>query len=376
VDTVFKPKQKELRERIRSYAQRLTENRTKLDLASDLMELASVCGLEPEESEQLCMLADDDSPEVRKIIANQMNVLNDDLFYQITSKLHNDSNAYVRTAARHSINRRQNNPVLKTRKSRNPQVQFVERTEDLRKEFARKYGQNALNDAQILTNHQFEILVATTLHNIKNIITPIKTGCTKISDPRAKRRTEESLHSLEHFLEEMKNYSKSVEYAKRREEVTKIIEDATQTATSGYTSDTEIPDIFVTYSRPDLEVYVAKHQIVMAVTNCLRNSLEALRANPVEGRTPKIEIASSHVDGGLVEIRISDNGLGVHPDDLEKLKMFMPGRKSPSKPTGTGFGLPIVKKYIAANGGTVSLENEEEKGMTVIIRLPISGDEV
>jgi signal transduction histidine kinase len=359
-----------------SYARRLTENRAKLDLASALMELASVCGLEPEESEQLCMLADDDSPEVRKIIANKMNVLNDDLFYKITSKLHNDSNAYVRTAAKRSINRRQNNPVLKIQKSRNPQVQFAERTEQLRKEFARKYGQNALNDAQILTNLQFEILVATTLHNIKNILTPIKTGCTKKYDPRAKKRAEESLHLLEHFLDEMRNYSKSVEHAKKREEVTKIIKDATQTATGGYTSDTEIPDIFVMYSRPDLEVYVAKHQIVMAVTNCLKNSLEALRDNPVEGRTPKIDIASSHVDGGLVEIRISDNGPGVHPDDLEKLKMFWPGKKSPTKPNGTGFGLPIVKKYIAANGGTVNLESEEGQGMTVIIRLPISGDEV
>ena len=71
---------------------------------------------------------------------------------------------------------------------------------------------------------------------------------------------------------------------------------------------------------------------------------------------------------------VSDRGPGI-PDELMD-KVFEPyfrveGSRNRAS-GGTGLGLPIAKNMAQLNGGTLTLANRSEGGLTVTLRLRIS----
>jgi two-component system nitrogen regulation sensor histidine kinase NtrY len=80
------------------------------------------------------------------------------------------------------------------------------------------------------------------------------------------------------------------------------------------------------------------------------------------------------VDSTHVTISIADNGIGLPADSARLFEPYVTTRAS-----GTGLGLPIVKKIIEEHGGTLVLTDAEpfdpatpHKGAMAIIRLPIA----
>ena len=67
-----------------------------------------------------------------------------------------------------------------------------------------------------------------------------------------------------------------------------------------------------------------------------------------------------------VEIIISDTGVGIPKDKLDKI--FLPFYTT--KPRGTGMGLALVHKIILSHGGNIAVESEAGKGTTFRIHLP------
>jgi two-component system cell cycle sensor histidine kinase PleC len=76
------------------------------------------------------------------------------------------------------------------------------------------------------------------------------------------------------------------------------------------------------------------------------------------------------VEDKIVRVEVTDTGKGISTRDLEKLLEFVPGNTS-KKHLGTGYGLPIAKRYIEAHGGKLTLMSEEDKGTTVVVLLPL-----
>jgi two-component system sensor histidine kinase KdpD len=80
-----------------------------------------------------------------------------------------------------------------------------------------------------------------------------------------------------------------------------------------------------------------------------------------------IEINVSNQENELI-IEISDNGPGLAEDTI--IKIFDKFYRAPGTRTGgTGIGLSIVKGFIEAHGGSISLENNITGGLKFIIRL-------
>lgn len=69
----------------------------------------------------------------------------------------------------------------------------------------------------------------------------------------------------------------------------------------------------------------------------------------------------------ILQIRIEDNGCGIHPEDLYHIfKRFY--RSKFSKDTqGVGLGLPLAKSIIEAHGGNIKVESELGVGTTFIM---------
>lgn len=72
----------------------------------------------------------------------------------------------------------------------------------------------------------------------------------------------------------------------------------------------------------------------------------------------------------LVSIRISDTGIGIGREDIEKIFDPFFTTKSPDK--GTGLGLSVSLRIIESMGGDIRVESEVGKGTTFEVYFPVS----
>ena len=69
-----------------------------------------------------------------------------------------------------------------------------------------------------------------------------------------------------------------------------------------------------------------------------------------------------------VHISISDNGIGISDEHIDKIyNMFY---RASEDSQGSGLGLYIVKETVKFIGGSIDIQSKEKKGTTIIIKLP------
>jgi nitrogen fixation/metabolism regulation signal transduction histidine kinase len=96
-----------------------------------------------------------------------------------------------------------------------------------------------------------------------------------------------------------------------------------------------------------------------ALSNLVLNAIDAMP----EGGTLTL---SAHPCDGNVEIKVSDTGEGLTPEECERL--FTPYYTT--KQHGTGLGLAIVQSVVADHQGTITVEGRAGGGAAFIIMLP------
>jgi PAS domain S-box-containing protein len=95
------------------------------------------------------------------------------------------------------------------------------------------------------------------------------------------------------------------------------------------------------------------------MTNLITNAIQAMP----DGGELTLRAFS---EGDHTFIQVKDTGVGI-PEEF-KPKLFKP--LSTTKSIGTGMGLAVVKRFVAAHNGTIDVESEVGKGTTFIIKLP------
>ena len=120
-----------------------------------------------------------------------------------------------------------------------------------------------------------------------------------------------------------------------------------------------------------LVVSGSKTQLVTAVGNLLEN---AVAYSPDGARVVVGGRSVSTADGPAVEISVTDEGIGIAPQDVARVfERFYRADPARSRATGgTGLGLSIVKHVASNHGGTVSLRSTEGHGSTFTLRLPLA----
>jgi len=114
------------------------------------------------------------------------------------------------------------------------------------------------------------------------------------------------------------------------------------------------------------EVAADSNQIKQVLLNLLENAA----AYSDEGT--KITVRARRTDGE-VEASVSDQGVGIAPEELEKVfNKFYRGAQRRRRPGGTGLGLAICQSIIAAHGGRIWAESELGHGSTFYFTLPVS----
>jgi two-component system sensor histidine kinase SenX3 len=115
----------------------------------------------------------------------------------------------------------------------------------------------------------------------------------------------------------------------------------------------------------ELTVYGSDSQIATAVSNLVENAI----AYSGEGTTVTLAVRR---DGDHIEIAVTDQGIGIAPDDVNRIfERFYRTDQARSRQTGgTGLGLAIVKHIATNHGGRVEVSSTLGGGSTFTLRLP------
>ena len=97
--------------------------------------------------------------------------------------------------------------------------------------------------------------------------------------------------------------------------------------------------------------------------------LNAMQAMPDGGHLG----IQTHVSRDMVEIAITDTGIGIAPENLQKV--FNPFFTTKEVGKGTGLGLSVSFDIIEKHGGTVKVESQLGRGTAFTIVLPMNGVE-
>ena len=105
----------------------------------------------------------------------------------------------------------------------------------------------------------------------------------------------------------------------------------------------------------DLLAYADESLLAHVVTNLLKNATEA-----IQEKEAFIRVAAYANEQESVIIDVTDNA-GLIPDDIAS-HIFIPFFTT--KPEGSGIGLSLSRQIMRVSGGSLSLHQDKEKGLT------------
>ncbi|MFQ6116166.1 MAG: PAS domain-containing sensor histidine kinase, partial [bacterium] len=122
--------------------------------------------------------------------------------------------------------------------------------------------------------------------------------------------------------------------------------------------------------RPLPKVYGDPYNLSQVFINILINASDAL--NGKSGGRIAIETdLLNHDAQPSVLVKISDNGMGISEENLERI--FSPFFTTKDTEKGTGLGLSICKKIVEEHGGKITIASKLNQGTTVSVVLPSRG---
>jgi len=164
---------------------------------------------------------------------------------------------------------------------------------------------------------------------------------------------------LEHILEEFLSYARGGQINRRARDLARIVRELLEFVE---------PEDHLAGIRHHVDlpvglplVLVDEDQIKQAVLNLLVNARQAMP----EGGELLVRMARV---GNLVELTITDTGIGMTSDQLEHcFEEYWSDKKG-----GTGLGLSTARRIIQEHGGTISVVSEVGRGTAFSVYLPLA----
>jgi len=114
-----------------------------------------------------------------------------------------------------------------------------------------------------------------------------------------------------------------------------------------------------------LQVWADESSLQTVLRNLIGNSIKFTHTGG------KIEVSAAVLSSDQIEIRVTDNGVGISPVRLGRLFIDVgaPGKGTGSE-RGAGIGLSLCRDLAISMGGALRVESEVGKGTAVILTLP------
>ena len=113
------------------------------------------------------------------------------------------------------------------------------------------------------------------------------------------------------------------------------------------------------------QIQADERKVRQVVLNLLSN---AIKFTPEGGR---IDVAAAPNDG-FVEVSVRDTGIGIAPEDQEKVfEEFRQVGTASKKIEGTGLGLTLCRKFVELHGGKIWVTSQLGHGSTFTFTIPV-----
>jgi polar amino acid transport system substrate-binding protein len=121
---------------------------------------------------------------------------------------------------------------------------------------------------------------------------------------------------------------------------------------------------------PGLQVSLDRDQYKQGLLNFIMNALDALdekreSSGGLADDEQIIDVVLSQ-EAGMARLVVSDRGIGMEPEQLDRI--FEPFYTTKSK--GVGLGLPLTRQFILENHGSLRIESIRGQGTTVYVEFP------
>ena len=206
-------------------------------------------------------------------------------------------------------------------------------------------------------------------HEIKNPLTPIQLAAERLQrryggkveegDTTFQRLTEtivRQVGDLRRMVDEFSSFARMPKPVFRREPLCDV---ARQTLFLHEVAHSAIR-FRLRCGEPAPTLVCDRRQVGQALTNIVKNGVEAIEARSGEGGA--IDMAVER-DGDAVVVSVADDGVGLPPERDRIVEPYMTTRAR-----GTGLGLAIVKKIVEEHHGAISFADREGGGTVVTMR--------
>ena len=212
-------------------------------------------------------------------------------------------------------------------------------------------------------------------HEIKNPLTPIQLSAERIRRryldkiekddreilDRATRTITQQVESMKSMVNAFSDYAQPVISRPRRLDINTLIRDITELHVAHLTRIRFLFDL-----ADDLPpVMTDPAGIRQVLNNLIINASDALGD---KGGELKLSTRIDYAKDNILVLELQDNGPGFPAELLDRI--FEP--YVTTKSSGSGLGLPISRRIIEENGGTMRATNLPEGGAVVIIHLPVT----
>ena len=312
--------------------------------------------------------ASDPKWEVRKVVAESLASFPEGIAKEISAAMAGETHAMVEAAIRRSLSRRQlgGSPV--------PGHEGL--LHDEFEKIKERFGAEAADAARDMAEKSTALHLRAAVHDIRNIITALSPSAELAADPNHRRNVNRIVKArgyLKRMLDMMDKYTAPLSVKKSTESIREVIEESLVAARELIREDGfDTSSVEIHIGIPDAVVFsVARMEIVMALTNLIKNAIESHGRKPRKINEGKVKIGGNVLDG-FIRIHIRDFGQGLSQADLDGLMNFIPTKST--KRGGSGYGLPLSNRYICAHGGNLSLDSREDQGTIATVSLPLSAE--
>lgn len=321
--------------------------------------------------------ASDPKWEVRKVVAEALGGFAPEHVKKLLAVMASESNAFVGAAVQRSLSRR------------SPAASVAPAHEGLLRDeldrIATRHGPDAADAAKDFAEKFTFHHLRAAVHDIRNVITCLQLPTALVEHPefgKRAQRVRRGLQYLQHLLDMMDSYSVPLDVERRSEELADLVEESVLAAKQQIAREgVDCSTVLIESRVPEgLAVTVARHEMVMSLTNLIKNAIQAhgrgARAGDKGSRSTRpIALKPGSVviqvtnDPQCVRITITDTGAGLSATDLAQLTQYIPGRTS--KKGGSGYGVPLCNRYVRAHGGSLDFNSVEGTGTTATISIPV-----
>ena len=354
--------------------------RTRLAMAEtliDAFQTGQIIEPMPAVRQLLLRLADDPKWEVRKVIANGLNLIEDTVFDDLSTRLLSDANGFVKRSAEKSYSMRRRDHG-RARKRDAVDRQMATRLSKLRD----RYGPDAVDDVVAISEMRFNQLAGSMAHDLRSILAHLQPAARGLSGSlddgvdlgtarRKAGRMVEGMVFMDRCVSDMERYTEPLPVQQQPEDLAEVLRVACDMAAKNIKELGFDPHMVVLrLDVPDgLRLRLSRHLVTLAVANLVKNAYESFMERHKHLQRGQIIVTVRNGEED-VQIAIRNDGMGMAAADLDDLTSGMPRRRNKAKRKSTGFGVPIARRYIEAHGGTLVFDSTEDVGTTVTITLP------